>query len=360
MAKRNMKLPNNFGNINKLSGNRRNPYRARIRLDYADDGKPVFKNIGYYETYEMALTALVDYHRNPHEFENDITFAEVYERWSSSKYEKISDSNIKAYEAAFKTCSPLHNNPFKTIKLSQMQAVIDNSGKNHPTLRKIKSFLSQLFDFAVMNDIISKDKHIVEYLDIGKGTQSTKHYKFSYTEIEALWNWSVNEYVQVILMLIYTGVRPGELFSLKKANVNLTEESFNIVEGKNSNAMRKVPIHKKLLPFFEHWMEKDGEYLITQLNGKRINFDTNHGQYTETYWDAVLSEIGILYYTAENGEKKKHLPHDTRHTFTSMWKEKKLDEAYRRRIQGHSGKGIGEQVYTHLDFESLKNELNKL
>lgn len=360
MAKRNMKLPNNFGNINKLSGNRRNPYRARIRLDYTDDGKPVFKNIGYYETYEMALTALVDYHRNPREFENDITFAEVYERWSSSKFEKISDSNIKAYEAAFKTCCPLHNKAFKTIKLAQMQAVIDNSGKNHPTLRKIKSFLSQIFDFAVMNDIISKDKHIVEYLDIGKGTQSTKHYKFSYTEIEALWNWSVNEYVQVILMLIYTGVRPGELFSLKKANVNLTEESFNIVEGKNSNAMRKVPIHKKLFPFFKHWMQKDGEYLITQLNGKRINFDTNHGQYTETYWESVLSDIGILYYTAENGEKKKHLPHDTRHTFTSMWKEKKLDEAYRRRIQGHSGKGIGEQVYTHFDFELLKSELNKL
>ena len=39
MAKRNMKLPNNFGNINKLSGNRRNPYRARIRLDYTDEGK---------------------------------------------------------------------------------------------------------------------------------------------------------------------------------------------------------------------------------------------------------------------------------------------------------------------------------
>lgn len=360
MAKRNMKLPNNFGNINKLSGNRRNPYRARVRLDYTDDGKPIFKNIGYFETYEKALTALVDYHRNPLEFENDITFAEVYERWSAAKYDKISDSNIKAYEAAFKTCSPLHDKPFKTIKLAQMQSVIDHSGKNHPTLRKIKSFLSQLFDFAVMNEIISKDKHVVEYLDIGKNTQSTKHYKFNSTEIDALWNWSVNEYVQVILMLIYTGVRPGELFSLKKSNVNLTEESFNIIEGKNTNSIRKVPIHQKILPFFKNWMQKDGEYLITQLNGKRINFDTNHKQYTETYWEPILSEIGILQYKTENGETRNHLPHDTRHTFTSMWREKKLDEAFRRRIQGHSGKGIGEQVYTHLDFETLKAELNKL
>lgn len=43
-----------------------------------------------------------------------------------------------------------------------------------------------------------------------------------------------------------------------------------------------------------------------------------------------------------------------------MWREKKLDEAMRRKIQGHSGKGIGEIVYTHFEFESLKTELNKL
>jgi hypothetical protein len=43
-----------------------------------------------------------------------------------------------------------------------------------------------------------------------------------------------------------------------------------------------------------------------------------------------------------------------------MWKEKKLDEAMRRRIQGHAGEGIGEQVYTHLDLEILRSELDKL
>ena len=52
-------------------------------------------------------------------------------------------------------------------------------------------------------------------------------------------------------------------------------------------------------------------------------------------------------------------PYDTRHTFTTMWKEKKLDETMRRKIQEHSGKGIGEMVYTHLDFQKLCVESNK-
>ena len=74
----------------------------------------------------------------------------------------------------------------------------------------------------------------------------------------------------------------------------------------------------------------------------------------------MLKEIGIYEYKAEDGTVQEHRPHDTRHTFTSMWKEKKLDETFRRKIQGHSGKGIGEQVYTHIDMENLKAELNRL
>jgi integrase len=79
------------------------------------------------------------------------------------------------------------------------------------------------------------------------------------------------------------------------------------------------------------------------------------------FFTPVLEEIGILYYINEDtNEKRTHLPDDTRHTFTTMWRENRLDEAMRRRIQGHSGKGIGEMVYTHYDLQLLREELNKL
>lgn len=184
----------------------------------------------------------------------------------------------------------------------------------------------------------------------------------SNTEIETMWDWANgNEYIQVILMLIYSGVRPGELFNVKKSNVNLKEGYFYIEKGKTANAARKVPIHDKVFSFYEHWMQKtDTEYLITLLNGKKIQFDTNHGQYTDTYWKPLLTDMGILKYTNDKGEVREHTPDDTRHTFTTMWKEKKLDEAMRRKIQGHSGKGIGEMVYTHFDIEKMREELNKL
>ncbi len=355
-----MRLPNGFGNINKLSGIRRKPYRARVLEGYADDGKKIYKNIGYYEKYNEALAALVDFHRDPYVIQRDVTFAELYDKWSTVKFEKISHSNMSGYKASYSHCAAIHNKPLKDIKLSHLQAIVDNSGKNYPTLRKLKSLLSQMYDFAVMQDIISRDKDKTEYIDIGVREKSTLHYKFTNKEVESLWRWSSNDYVQVILMLIYCGARPGEFFNIKKADVNLEEGYFIIKEGKNENAKRRVPIHKKTLPFYKNWMSKEGEYLITKLNGGRINFQNSHRQYIETYWKPVLRDVGILEYKNQDGEIQEHQPHDTRHTFTSMWKEKKLDETFRRKIQGHSGKGIGEQVYTHIDMDNLKTELNLL
>ncbi|MBR4295743.1 MAG: site-specific integrase [Clostridia bacterium] len=362
-----MRLPNGYGNVSKLSGKRRKPYRVRKTVGWDVDaatGKSTQKyvTIGYYETRQLALQALADYNKNPYDLDAaNITFAEVYEKWSARKFEEISASNIAGYKASYKLCEPIYNKAFSELKLSHLQGIVDNSGKNFPTLKKLKILFNQLFDYAIANEIISRDKNIVEYVEVGTQEKSTLHYRFNAAELDTLWRWaSGNEYVQVILMLIYSGVRPGELFATKCANVNLEEKSFTIEKGKTVNAARKVPIHDSTLPFFEHWMNKGNEYLITNLSGKKFNFDTAHGVYTDSFWTPLLKDMGILEYKNADGKITNHLPDDTRHTFTSMWKEKKLDEAMRRKIQGHSGKGIGEIVYTHFEFEKLREELNQL
>jgi integrase len=362
-----MRLPNGFGNVSKLSGKRRNPWRARKTTGWIIDEetkktKQQYVTIGYYPTRQLALQALSEYNTNPYDLDaSKITFAEVYEKWSEKKFEEISHSNVNGYKASYNLCTALYDMKFADIKLSHLQSVVDNSGRNAPTLKKLKVLFNQLFDYAVMHEIIAKEKHVVEYLKIGSAEKSTKHYRFTDDEVATLWRWSENnEYVQVILMLIYSGVRPGELFSLKCSSVDLNAGYFNIEKGKNDNATRKVPIHDKTLPFFKHWMSKGNEYLITNRSGIKFNFETNHISYIGSYWQPVLRDIGILEYTNEQGETAEHLPHDTRHTFASMWAAKKLDEAMRRKIQGHSGKGIGEIVYTHYELEALKKELNKL
>lgn len=364
-----LRLPSGYGGVTKLSGKRRNPWRVRKTSGWIVDektkkAKQQYITIGYYATRQQAIQALADYNANPYDLDaNKITFAEVYEKWSEKKFEEISPSNMNGYKASYKLCESIYNTKFADLKLIHLQSIVDKSGRNFPTLKKLKILLNQLFDYAVMHEIITKDKHIVEYLDIGKEEKSTKHYRFTEAEVDTLWRWSEsneNEYVGVILMLIYSGVRPGELFNVKRSSVDLESRFFTVEKGKNENAIRKVPIHDRTLPFFKHWMNKNSEYLITNLSGGKFNFDTNHSSYVDSFWIPVLEDMGVYEYTNSNGDISTHLPDDTRHTFTTMWKEKQLDEAMRRKIQGHSGKGIGEIVYTHFELEKLREELNKL
>ncbi len=95
-----------------------------------------------------------------------ITFAEVYDKWSDKKFVSISQSNINGYKASYKLCENIYNMKFSDIKLSHLQNVADTSGKNYPTLRKLKVMFGQVFDYAVINEIIPKDRNMVEYLNI--------------------------------------------------------------------------------------------------------------------------------------------------------------------------------------------------
>lgn len=361
-----MRNANGFGNVSKLSGKRRNPWRARITTGWVMDeatrkAKQQYKTIGYFPTRQKAMEALLKHNADPNALDaGKITFEEVYERWSEKKFEEVAKNNADGYRSTFKTAFPLHKMKFSEIKLSHLQAVVDKSGKNVPALKKLKTLFNQLFDYAVVHEIIPKDRHMVEYVKIGKEEKSDKHYRFTNEEISVLWANSDNEYVALILMLIYSGVRPGELFALKRSAVDLGAKVFTIDKGKTVNAARKVPIHDKTYPFFKHWMSKGTEYLLTNPSGKRFEFAKNHHSYLNVGWRPVLESLGILKYKNEKSEIRDHLPDDTRHTFTTMWKEKRLDEAMRRRIQGHSGKGIGEEVYTHFDTKMLREELNKL
>lgn len=192
-----MKLPNGFGSVYKFSGKRRRPWAARKTVGWTEstEGKrsnPIYKFIGYYATRAEALTALTEYNKNPYDIDAaSVTFSEVYEKWSDRKFQDVSDSNIKGYKVSYRICESLYQMKFSDIKLSHLQATVDNSGKNTPTLKKLKSLFSQLFKYAVIHEIIPKDKDITSYIDISlAGNPNAIDRKpFSKTEIKKVWDY---------------------------------------------------------------------------------------------------------------------------------------------------------------------------
>ena len=349
-----MKRANGMGTIYKLSGNRRRPYIVRVTVGWdidVDSEKSKIKllTIGYAATQQEAVKMLNEYNEHPYSIEDaKITFADVYERWSKDKFPIISESNIKGYSASYKCCEALYDRPFRELKLIDLQGVIDSCNKNYPTLRKLRVLLNQMYDYAMRYEICNKDYskfvNITKFKD--KNPNKMDRTIFEKDEIERLWQQEKNKYVQIVLMLIYSGVRVSELLNLKRENVNLDEHCFNVVESKTENGIRLVPIHDKTYPFFKKWYEDENEYLLHTPDGKRFIYRN----YYDSYWQPAMELVDC-----------SHKPHDTRHTCLSMLTEKYVSPTLIKKIVGHSGAmTLTERVYTHVNVDELLKAINKI
>lgn len=96
-----MKLPNGFGTVYKMQGNRRRPYVAKKTIQ----GKQ--KAIGYFESFEDAMACLVAYNRDPALLSpSRTTFSEVYALWKAKHFPQLrSESARISYRNSYRHCA---------------------------------------------------------------------------------------------------------------------------------------------------------------------------------------------------------------------------------------------------------------
>ena len=130
-----------------------------------------------------------------------------------------------------------------------LQFVVDTCGKIYPTLKKLKGLFNQLYAYAMKNDICNKDYS--EFVDLSrykdKNPNKRDRNKFTKEQIARLWELAEDPYYQIVLMLIYNGCRISEFLDLKKENVHLEEQYFDVIASKTENGL-KTAYGKFLLP----------------------------------------------------------------------------------------------------------------
>lgn len=349
-----MRLPNGYGSVTKMSGKRRNPYVVRKTIGYHYDAEKDRQVqdivvIGYARTKNEGLRMLAEYNQAPYDLDlAKMTFKQVYDAWSKRKYPKISKTNKDGYSACYKVCTELYDIPMRNIRLADLQRTVDTSGKNYPTLQKLKVLFSQLYNYAMEHDIC--EKNYSQYVDIlqYKDKRPVRYIRerFSRDEVSVIWEHQDDPYYQTILMLIYSGVRINELLALKKSDVNIDEQYFSIPKSKTEAGVRDVPIADKVLPFFKSWLVKyaDSEYLISTPAGSKFGYKN----YYRNYYTNRLEVLGV-----------DHTPHCCRHTFVSELTEAKIDPRVIKTIVGHSGGfSTTEKVYMHISMQTFLDAVN--
>jgi len=337
-----MRNPNGYGSVYKLSGKRRKPFIARKTIGWDDQGKQLYQTIGYYENRALAMQALAEFNANPYSIESStVTFAEIFNQWKEGKYPTISRSGINGYNAAFETSKALHDIKFVDLRSKHMQDVIRTCGKGHGTLRKIKVLFNQLYKFAMENDIVNKDYS--QFVEVGKNTSESTRKVFTQKEIKRL--FEVVDHIGLvdsILIMIYTGLRIGELLIVKTADVDLKNRT--IIAGIKTDAGRDriIPISNKIYDLISKRVSQGYEYLITKDDGVPLNY---YNYYKEKF-TPIMEQLNM-----------KHKPHDCRHTFATLMGNAGADTIALQKIIGHASYQTTANIYTHKDIEQLKKAI---
>lgn len=343
-----IKLPNGYGTVYKLSGNRRKPYIARKTIGWDDNGKQIYSTIGYYATRQEGLQALADYNNNPYDLVmSKITFSEIYQKWFDSTFdENTNRSTIKNYNAAYKHCEQLYNMKMADIRLHHLQKVIDDCPSGYNSAGRIKILLNKMFQWCVQHEYIRKN--CAENLVVPKYEQKSQRRAFTKEHIELLWSVAhTNPNVPIVLMLLYCGVRINELLNLKKEDVNLKEQWFRVRASKTNAGIRIVPIADKVLPFWKEFMKRSKcPYAVCTTDGEPMTYDN----FRKNYWHPLMEQLNMDY-----------IPHETRHTCNSLLIMSNCNPTIRKKIIGHKSQmDIGEAVYGHIYTEELLKAINRI
>lgn len=328
------RLPNNFGTIYKLNGNRRRPWIARRRIgEIADDEKhtvkPVYATIGYFATKAEALKALS---ASPDNFmkKEEPTFGEVLDLWKADKY---SDRDTpSSYTSAFQHIKVLHNRKIADIRAADIEVFINDDKMPRSVKHFVKTILNQVFSYAVRHEIVDKNYAQLAKPKIDISVHTEKRI-FSREEVQKVWDMAESEKRDMVLFLLYSGIRINECLKLTVDMVDLAQLTMRTGSKTDAGKDRIIPIHSALKPVVES--------RLNETKGKLFHFSMKTAQ----QW--IKDATG-------------HTAHECRHTFATQAIECGMQEEARKRILGHALVGVTNRTYTHLEIEFLRAEMEKL
>lgn len=359
-----MRNPNGLGTVYKMSGNRRNPFRARVTTGWEynkETGKQTQKyaTIGYFPTRKAALLALAEYHKDPSVIDkNSITFAEIYTRWFAENSKDWSESSKNIYRASFKQLEVLHNRKMQDLKKIDLQEALNKiSHMSGSSQAKARSLIRGVYTYCLENDLIEKDYS--KFVKIDAPETEEKHSPYTDEEIKALWD-NLNTVIQIdvkgdgpkifypakiILISIYTGMRPGEVLVIEKEKVHLKERyligGFKTAAGTD----RRIPIHDDIYPIIEEYYMQASKWLITYKKDEPTSMSRFRAALFLPFMDMIHMD---------------HLPHDGRHTFATFAERSNVKAHIVKMIMGHKTGDLTKDVYTHTTVEELVEAVNKI
>jgi len=268
------------------------------------------------------------------------TLLELWDRYKESKkYAKLSASRKEKYRIAWNKLKSIWFTKIDLLTTFDLQTTVDASASTFYPARDIKDLLSKLYQMALPDQYVKAN--LAEYIEL-PDLNAKPQQPFENEEIAKLWTdyGNGNWWTGYLLVMIYTGMMPGELLGARKEHIDWEGKQIRGA-GIKTKERRETPIvlADVILPVLSDLCEHTpGDKLI------RINKDNFYTVYYET-----LERAGC----------RRLTPYSCRHTTATTLALENIPPAVLQKIMRHAKYSTTEK-YIHVNIDPMLEAVNKL
>lgn len=296
--------------------------------------------------------------------------AETFRVWAMRWLETYKKGSVSqhTYNFTYKTPIQKYMIPyFGSAKMVSIRPVdvqgyfntVNNDGEpfSESILKKHKMILNAIFQAAIDNDVCYKNP--VKNITFTQCQEKQKRPVYNAKQVETLRAYAAEKSAHSIVILIGTGLRRGELCGLRWEDVDLENQCIHVRQAvsqtsgkvtigkpKTKTSVRSIPIAKDLCDYLGS-MPRDGVYVIKALDGTEPITPHSFSDWFERFMRDFSDETGLA----------KLTPHELRHTYGTVLRERGVDIYTIQKVMGHSDISVTASVYVHNDLDVLKRNM---
>lgn len=331
------------GNGSGYAYQRGKTWTLRVTLGYTVDanGKTVrlYRTKGGYPTKAEAL-------RHVEELKGSRsaaapTLADLWVIYKDGPFTKLSSSKQTAYKIAWSKLAQVSHIPVNELTIRDLTACVSEKAPTYYPAKDMKTVLSRLYDYAMAEQYVTAK--LPDYIELPALNESEPQ-PFSEIEIRSLWRGygAGDKFAGYILLMIYSGMMPGELLDLKMDMIDW-ELNEIIGAGKKTKERKKTPLVLAdiIVPVLDD---------LCQISQSKIGklVCLNKDKFYSEFYDCL----------ARNGCRRL-TPYSCRHTTATALALGNIAPSVIQKVMRHA-KFSTTQRYIHPDTASMRDAVNKL
>ena len=328
------------------------------------------------EFIEKKVRKQIELEDGTKKIERNMLFKDWMQEWFVTyKEPTVSAESADVYRSVIKNhiVPVLGNMRLSDIRAIHIQSMLNNmTARSKKMLKRVKRLTYSALEDARRNNLLIENpaKDVV----IPKGSENSRRSITDYEREHILNVCQHHRAGTFIYLMLYAGLRTGEVCCLKWKDVHFDESYIQVeltlkrsdrTEGmtKTEAGIRKVPLSKPLRDWLYPRKGKPLEYVVTNKEGRRMDFSAVHRMWSSFKHDLNI-DMGCTTYNKAIVPPYRVAPdlvmYCFRHTFCTDLQDAGVPLNVAKELMGHADVSVTAQIYTHGTQRSFDAALKNM